>query len=155
MKDLFRDVEHLVRMAGLFVVGTLVFLGVRAAFMPADFGLYGHYRAGALDDNRAQQQRYAGRYLCEDCHDDVAEDRAGGAHARIGCEACHGPLLAHAEDPTEVVPERPEGGRVCVICHEASPSRPARFPQVDAEEHAMGDPCDDCHEPHRPGFDEE
>jgi len=153
MRELFRDAEHLIRLAGVFMVGTLLFLAARAAFVPADFGVYGHYRAGALDDNREITPAFAGSAACEECHDDVVEARKGSAHSRVGCEACHGPLYTHAADPGTSVPERPEGGDICLTCHRASSSRPEWFPQVDAEEHAMGDACDDCHMPHHPAIE--
>ncbi len=153
MRDLLRDADHLVRLAAVFLVGVLLFLAARAAFVPGDFGLYGHYRAGALDDNRERMPAFAGAAACADCHDDVVNGRTGGAHERVGCEACHGPLYAHAQDPGAAVPERPDGARICLRCHQANSSRPAWFPQVDVEEHAMGDPCNACHEPHRPAIE--
>ena len=38
------------RMASLFAVGITAFLVLRWLMVPADFGLYGHFRPGALDD---------------------------------------------------------------------------------------------------------
>jgi hypothetical protein len=43
----FRDAEHLARLAGLFLAGAALFVVLRAALVPDDFGVYGHYRAGA------------------------------------------------------------------------------------------------------------
>lgn len=153
MRQLFQDIEHLLRLAAVFLVCVLLFIAARAAFVPDDFGVYGHYRAGALDDNREHPLAFAGRAACEECHDDVVASRAGSAHEGVGCEACHGPLQAHALDPSESVPERPDGERICLTCHQASPSRPAWFPQVTVEEHSMGDACNECHEPHHPAIE--
>ena len=153
MRELLRDVEHLVRLAAVFAVGLIVFIVARAAFVPDDFGIHGHYRAGALQDNREKEPVFGGRGVCVECHDDVVEARAGGGHERVGCEACHGALAAHALEPSESLPERPDGARVCLRCHVALSSRPDWFPQVEPEDHAMGDPCNDCHEPHRPGVE--
>ncbi len=61
MRELFKDKEHLVRMAGLFGVGLLVFVVLRGVLIPADFGELGHYRASALDDNRSVELKFAGR----------------------------------------------------------------------------------------------
>jgi len=80
MRELFKDREHLVRMAGLFGVGLLVFVVLRGVLIPADFGELGHYRASALEDNRSVELKFAGRAACEECHDDVAEERVDGAH---------------------------------------------------------------------------
>ena len=146
----FRDVEHLVRPIVLAGIMLGLFLVVRAALVPDDFGVYGHYRAGALDDVRGQAVQFAGRDACTECHDDVVEARVGGAHDGVGCEACHGPLAAHADDPTEVAVERPDPERLCARCHAHSSYRPIDFPQVDIADHAMDEPCNACHEPHRP-----
>lgn len=153
MRDLLRDAEHLVRLAAVFLVGFLLFLAARAAFVPDDFGRYGHYRAGALDDNRERHLAFAGCGACRDCHFDVVQSRAGSAHKRINCEACHGPLYAHTQDPPAVVPERPDAARICLRCHEVNDARPAWFEQVDAEDHAMGEACNTCHDPHRPAIE--
>lgn len=146
----WKDAGHLIRMALLFLLGISAFLAARALFVPAGFGRYGHYRAGALDDNRAQPLRYAGRQACGDCHGDVLEARKGSRHERIGCEACHGPLGRHAEDPESAKPVLPDKNGICLHCHLREPARPATFPQVDPAEHAGKDPCGDCHSAHHP-----
>lgn len=150
MRDGFKDREHLLRMAALFVAGLAAFAVLRGVLVPADFGELGHYRSSAIDDNRAREPSFAGRALCEGCHDDVVATRVASAHARIACEACHGALAAHAENPDEVLPERPAATPLCVSCHEADTARPFWFPQVDSVEHAAGAACDDCHLPHKP-----
>ena len=150
MKGRFRDQEHLIRIAGLFAAGFLVFLVVRALFVPQGFGVYGHFRAGALDDNRARPVVFAGRTACEDCHSDVVEARKGGKHAGLGCEACHGPLADHAQDPTSGKPKRPDAA-LCPVCHTANVAKPAGFPQIDLKEHSGGASCLECHQAHRPG----
>lgn len=150
----FKDYEHLLRLAGLFVAGIIVFVLVRAILVPDDFGVFGHYRAGALEDNMAVPVRHAGAQACLECHDDVAAERAGGGHEGVRCEACHGPLAAHAEDPTALVPEAPDAGTVCLRCHLPAMAKRARFPQVDPVEHADGEPCDTCHVAHAPKLEE-
>lgn len=150
MGKLFEDKEHLVRMAGLFAVGIVVFLVLRGVLVPADFGELGHYRTSAIDDNRSVLPQFAGREACEACHDGVAEERASSAHRSISCETCHGALAAHADDPGAVMPELPESTPLCVGCHEMNAARPSWFPQVNGADHADGSPCDDCHLPHHP-----
>lgn len=147
----FGHAEHLVRLAGLFVVGISAFLVVRAVAVPEGFGRHGHFRAGALDDNRAQQALFAGRQACADCHDDVAATAADGAHAGVGCESCHGALATHAlDDPGAQTPVALEPLAVCMVCHRLNAGKAAGFPQVDAEEHAAGEDCTLCHDPHSP-----
>lgn len=150
----FRDYEHLLRLAGLFAVGIVVFIVVGAFLIPDDFGVYGHFRAGALDDNREHPLRFAGIQACADCHDDVVADRVGGGHEGVRCEACHGPLAAHAEDPSALEPVVPDAGTVCLKCHLPAMAKRARFPQVDPVEHADSEPCDTCHIAHAPRMGE-
>ena len=150
MGDRFRDYAHLVRMAALFVVGLSLFLFSRSFFVPADFGIYGHYRAGALDDARATPIAFAGQASCLDCHSDVGEARQAARHARVSCESCHGPLATHAAGGEPLVPARPDGRAGCISCHAKSRSKPLAFPQVDVSEHAGENRCVECHNPHVP-----
>lgn len=147
-----RDVQHLIRLGVLIVLLAAAFLVGRSLLVPDSFGEYGHYRGAALAEISARAPVFAGRAACEECHVDVAEERAGGRHERLSCEGCHGPLADHAADPVSVAATVPDQVR-CEACHEANPYRPAWMPQVDTEDHAMGETCTDCHQPHRPGFD--
>jgi hypothetical protein len=151
MKVVFGHKDHLARMAVLFLAGFAAFLVLKAVFVPAGFGAYGHYRAGALDENRARPVVYAGRAACVECHSDVPDAAKGGRHEGIRCEACHGPLAAHAGDPGEHQAVRPDAKALCATCHAPNVARPARFPQVDAAEHAGDEPCTSCHAAHKPG----
>ncbi len=149
MSDGFKDREHLVRVAVLFLIGIGVFFAARAMFVPKDFGRYGHYRASALDDNRARPISFAGQAACIECHSDVQEARQVARHAKLSCESCHGPLAAHASGDIPK-PARPEGRAICIGCHTANKSRPRAFPQVVISEHAGDGPCIECHKPHVP-----
>ena len=150
MTGLLKDREHYLRVAILLVVGLGAFLTFRALTMPRGFGKYGHYREGALADNRARTPAFAGRAACEECHTDVAELRVGSRHERVNCEACHGALAAHAADPGAITPKLPDAGSLCLTCHAQNVARPVSFPQVDPKDHAGDDPCISCHRPHHP-----
>jgi hypothetical protein len=150
MRAPFRDADHLVRVAGLFVAAFLLFLVVRQFLVPADFGVYGHFRAGAIADNQVRPVKFAGQADCLACHDDVGTKRAAGKHARVACEACHGALAAHAADP-ETKPARPDGRSTCLVCHTANVAKPAGFPQIVPKEHAETGLCVECHSSHEPG----
>jgi predicted CXXCH cytochrome family protein len=150
MADLFGHKGHLVRVAALFVVGILAFLVLQALLVPEGFGVYGHYRAGALDENRARPVAFAGRAACVECHSDVPDAMKGGKHLRVRCEACHGPLAGHAGDPAEKKAVRPDSKVLCAGCHAANVARPAGFPQVEPAEHSGGDACTACHVAHNP-----
>jgi len=153
MRQTFKDAEHLLRFAGLFAVGIAAFFALRAAFIPKGFGELGHYRAGALEDNRQRLPRFAGAAACGDCHDDVRQTLRTGKHAGVHCEACHGPLAPHAADPIATAAKRPDPLSLCPVCHQKNVARPAAFPQVDAAEHAGGSSCTECHVAHNPGLE--
>jgi hypothetical protein len=150
MSNRFKNAEHLIRVALVFVAGLLLFVLVRGMIVPKSFGQYGHYRADALKDIAARTPKYAGREACEGCHSDIADLKKTGKHSIVGCEACHGPLGKHAEDPQSLVPVKPDTAVLCVKCHEANSAKPKRFPQVISKEHAGDTACGACHKPHRP-----
>ncbi|MBI1895168.1 MAG: hypothetical protein HYS04_01335 [Acidobacteria bacterium] len=150
MRNFLKNARHLSSLVILLGVGAVAFIALRSLVIPADFGKYGHYRAGALDDIRARPISFAGRSACEVCHSDVVETKTAGKHAAVSCEACHGPQARHAEDPGEVKPPRPDAAVLCVRCHEANSAKPKWFPQVVSREHSGGESCKTCHEPHRP-----
>jgi len=145
-----KDAEHLIRLAGLFAVGVIAFIVIRAAMVPAGYGELGHYRTGAIQDNRDQTLIHAGRAACWECHDNRTANDAGNGHSGVGCEACHGALAAHAADPDSLTPTLPDPDELCANCHAIQSARPDWFPQIDVKEHAGGDSCVDCHDPHQP-----
>jgi uncharacterized CHY-type Zn-finger protein len=123
---------------------------VRHFVVPKSFGEYGHYRGDAMGEIAAKPVKFAGHQTCEMCHSDVLEVKSAGKHAHVNCEACHGPLAAHANDPASVVPTLPDTTVLCARCHTASAAKPASFPQVNPAEHSGGVPCKTCHNPHSP-----
>jgi hypothetical protein len=150
MRQRLRDAEHLIRLGLLFLAGLLGFLVLRSLFVPAGFGELGHFRAGSLVENRERELRFAGRAACVECHDDVAATLAGGGHAGIGCESCHGALASHAADPVEIPGFVAAAGELCAQCHALNRARPAGHPQVDVVAHAEGIACTECHAAHTP-----
>jgi hypothetical protein len=150
MRDGFKDREHLFRVAALFLLGTAAFFVLRAFMVPKDFGVYAHYRAGALDDARAHAISYAGQKACVECHADVDDVRKAARHVNLPCESCHGPLARHASGEDETKPTRPDGRLTCLVCHTANKSKPKAFPQVLIADHAPEGACIECHLPHAP-----
>jgi len=146
----FRDTGHLLRLAGLFALGGGLFAIASLFMVPDGFGRYGHYRPGALADNRAPAPRYADTASCAGCHDDIVAARQGSRHVQVRCQACHGPLAAHAADPAADTPARPDAATLCLNCHRQLAARPAAFPQIEPVDHAGGESCLSCHNPHHP-----
>jgi hypothetical protein len=149
-RDLFKDKEHLVRMAGIFAIGVLLFLVLQFLFVPDTFGLYGHYRAAAITDVAAKPVTYAGRAACAGCHAAQADTLKAGKHTTLGCEACHGALARHARKPSAEKPRTLDTKKLCPVCHAVNAARPAWFKQVQVQEHSSGEACDTCHQPHTP-----
>lgn len=147
-----RNGAHLILLLAALLAGIAIFLVVRQAVIPEGFGQYGHYRAGALKDNRMKPVSFAGREVCAGCHFDPDETLRAGKHGKISCETCHGPQSAHAADPASGVPAKPNVRGLCRRCHESDAAKPAHFPQVDSASHSGGAACSSCHQPHKPGL---
>ena len=151
----FKDAGHLFRLASVFVVGGLLFVGLRAFLVPKSFGQYGHYRGDAIAEIAARPVNFAGHQACEDCHADVLEKKKSGKHVHLNCEACHGPQSKHVDDPGSVQPTKLDTAVLCVRCHEANLAKPKAFPQVVSADHSNGLRCDPCHSPHSPAINAE
>ena len=150
LRRLLHDSGHLVRPAIVLLAGLGLFLAIRGAVIPKNFGQYGHYRPGALAAIWQRPISYAGQDTCVMCHDEQASARKAGKHAHVACEACHGPLAKHADDPSANVPKRPDVADLCRRCHEKDTAKPSGFPQVVTAEHSGGVACNSCHQPHNP-----
>lgn len=149
--NVFKDAGHLFRLAALFAIAVLAFLVIRGFLVPRSFGEYGHYRGDALADLAARPVNYAGHETCETCHADVLEKKKDGRHARVNCEACHGPQAKHADDPGSIKPAKLDTAVLCLRCHSMNAAKPVKFPQVSAD-HSGGLACDACHQPHSPAL---
>lgn len=150
MRETLKDRAHLLRVAAVFAAGLVVFFIARGILVPEGFGELGHYRAPALKDVRATTPSFAGRQACADCHTDVPELLKKGKHAGLGCEACHGALARHADDPEKQKPVKLDPRKLCLTCHTSNLAKPKKFPQVDPAEHGEGAACTSCHTAHDP-----
>ena len=145
-----RHSDHVIRILGLFAAGFALFIVVRYFLVPADFGVYGFYRAGALADARAKPVMYAATTVCFDCHPDVEKAREGSKHQQLSCQACHGPLAKHATGDTDAKPDALNPKVLCLRCHSSQAGLPKGFPSVVAKDHMDGALCTECHKPHSP-----
>jgi DmsE family decaheme c-type cytochrome len=104
---------------------------------------------------------YAGAETCAACHSEVAEALAQTPHGKrgfearstLGCESCHGPAAAHAEDPDDeslrprldrLTPA--EQAATCQSCHSGG----NRIFWEGSRHPARGVSCTDCHSVHSP-----
>jgi hypothetical protein len=142
--------QQIISLFILLLVVLTGFLFARKYFTPPSFGLYGHYRANAVDEIKARGMKYAGSESCIECHDDIYNLKAKGYHKNVACEICHGPAGKHADDPSETSPEIPHDRSKCTICHDYNLARPTGFPQIIANQHNPGKFCTQCHQAHNP-----
>jgi ABC-type nickel/cobalt efflux system permease component RcnA len=148
--NLFKDTEHLIRLAAVMGIALVAFVLLRAAVVPKSFGEYGHYRGDAIAEIAARPIAHAGHEVCEACHTDVVDQKKLGKHVVVPCEACHGAQAKHADDPASIKPPKLDTAVLCARCHEANSAKPRAFPQVVTADHSGGLACDTCHQPHRP-----
>jgi hypothetical protein len=135
------------------------YLVARSFLTPQSFGEYGWYRGSALGEIASRPPVYAGKKACDECHSEILEKLAKDSHKTLSCEACHGVSRAHADNPNippgresedekSIKPEK-LGGSHCLRCHEANPSRPTWFKQIEVKKHYSGK-CTECHLAHQP-----
>ncbi len=152
--------RHVFRVLFVLILALVAFVLGRTLLVPKSYGMYGPYRF----DNVAEQASvrapvHGGAASCGECHDDKARQHAGGAHQRVSCEICHGPLGRHVRDG-ELVADMPidRSFTLCGRCHRKILGRPEKFPQVVLEQHVQqmgpakleGKVCLECHDPHSP-----
>jgi predicted CXXCH cytochrome family protein len=116
--------------------------------------------AGAAD----QTPGYVGSESCKVCHEDQFNNFLHTAHAKlegqagwkgkvVGCEACHGPGAAHAEegDPLKIISFKKmpakQVSETCLSCH-AGREEHNNFRRGEHWRNDVG--CNDCHSAHGP-----
>lgn len=161
--------KHIVRLLVLIGIFGVVAFGARVYFTDKSFGVYGHYRADSVAEIAAAGPIYQGATYCRTCHLERFAQWSAGIHKVVICETCHG---AGAKHP-DVKPSVPSDARthnliasaryhelellvpsdtvkLCTLCHEKMPGRPAAQRQIEVSQHAGTQPCTVCHNPHSP-----
>jgi len=141
---------QLKRLIPLFAIFITLFLTARYFLVPESFGETGHYRFNSIQENMDKPLYYAGRDACAECHDDKAEELVSGMHATLACESCHGPGLAHSEEPEPENIIVPTERKSCGICHAFNLTREGKVALVDLNDHNIDSKCIECHNPHKP-----
>jgi DmsE family decaheme c-type cytochrome len=109
-------------------------------------------------------QGYAGSDVCQACHGELAEHLADTPHGKagfaklsnLGCETCHGPAAAHAENPDDpalrpsFTKKSPAAqSQACQTCHDGR----QQFFWHGSRHDTRGLSCATCHSVHNPKSD--
>lgn len=169
-----KHVSHLVVVGVLGLIAAGIAVSAFTAMVDDSFGTHElgqYYRKDSVAERaKSPPLSYADSESCliSACHGENAEDEVlritlGGGHARIKCQACHGPAHGHAssggeEDPpviwtsdrrlpaTESEALEPEAldeylaamardlVPFCMECHQTLAGKPRSFPQIDSLE---------------------
>lgn len=140
--------KHGVRLILLLIVFAASAVAAKYYFTPASFYEYGHYRANYVTEEAAPQPLYKGPSYCQTCHAERHSQWSAGVHKVVKCEVCHGAAGEHPR--TGKLPIPTDTVRLCTLCHEATPGRPAAQPQIEVSQHAGAQQCVVCHNPHSP-----
>jgi predicted CXXCH cytochrome family protein len=143
---------HIVRL--LLVLATVAVLAVigRNYVLDPSYYQFGAYRGDAVIEIAAGAPQFRGAAYCETCHAVRHTEWTAGVHRKVKCEVCHGPAREHPADGPLPIPD--DTMKLCTICHEAMPGRPAAQPQIVIAEHPVPHDgvlqCLTCHNPHSP-----
>ena len=117
-------------------------------FTADSFYEFGHYRANAVPEIAAQEPVYKTARYCQSCHSERHAQWSANNHKSVTCEICHGAAQGHPENGKLPIPA--DTVKLCTLCHEAMPGRPATQPQIQVAQHSGGQQCKVCHNPHAP-----
>jgi len=146
---------------GLIVFVVLGFAG-KKLLAPKSFGVYGHYRADAIEEAAAVDIRHGTNASCLSCHAFEAKIHLSGQHRTISCEFCHGTYADHAKDGKKIgtlpVKQNEEINTLCLRCHNrAIQARPEEVIKTIIMPAHLEDQkvktthfCNQCHHVHAP-----
>jgi hypothetical protein len=135
--------------AGAGVLSIALLAGAAMAWNPyLDYTLHNDVNAKQW---AGLELSYTSSAVCATCHGTEHTRLTSNAHTDIGCQSCHGALLAHAEAgdkaTSDQVAVRVPTDAVCVRCHTQATGRPAGFPEIKIGQHFISS-CLECHDPH-------
>ena len=148
--------RHVFRVVLLLIAGLAVVSIGRTFIVPSSYGLYGPYRFdNVAEQMKSREPAHAGPAACGECHEKQFKRRAAGKHRTVSCEVCHAPLAVHVKDDGSVDAMPVDRSfTLCARCHRKIDGRPAKFPQVELDQHVggpvEGKVCLECHDPHTP-----
>ena len=129
---------------------------------PKSFGIYGYYRADAIEEVAKIPIRHATNASCFSCHAHEAASHLKGRHKTISCEFCHSTYADHIKDGKKVaalpVKKKEEITTLCLRCHNrAVMARPKDIIQtvvmpdhLKEQKVKLTHTCNQCHYVHAP-----
>jgi cytochrome c553 len=161
--------KHIARLILLMVAFGAGAYAAKVFFTADSFYAYGHYRGNSVVEIASDKPKYKGSNYCESCHAEQYALWSKGVHRStdlgkvVQCEVCHGaaggrdtkgvfehvatgtdhPVRGKLAIPTDTL-------KLCPVCHEKMPGRPAEQRQIVIAEHAGTQQCTTCHNPHSP-----
>ena len=140
--------KHIKRLVTILIVLLVAGYAAKRFFTADSFYRFGHYRANSVAEIAAQAPAYQTPRYCRTCHAERYAQWSASNHKSVICEVCHGAGQGHPQDRKMPIPT--DTRKLCTLCHEAMPGRPAAQPQVDPVKHAGDQQCIVCHNPHSP-----
>lgn len=141
--------KHISRLIGL-LLGVLVLALIAPRILTVDsFYRFGHYRANSVTEIAQQEPAYQAAPYCLSCHAPRVALWSANSHKTVTCEVCHGAAQGHPDNGKLPIPK--DTVKLCTLCHDAMPGRPATQPQIVLAKHdPVGQQCVSCHNPHSP-----
>jgi cytochrome c553 len=140
--------KHIARLLTLLGAGLVLALVARYFLVPDSFYRFGHFRANSVVEIAAKEPVFQGPGYCEGCHGERHAEWSANNHKSVACETCHGPAKGHPDNGKLPIPA--DTVALCTLCHESMAGRPRAQPQVVVADHAGGQQCKVCHNPHAP-----
>ncbi len=134
----------------------------KTLLLPESYGVYGRYRADAIEEEANGEIRHWTNASCFPCHQREAGFHSKGNHKTISCEFCHGAYADHITDGKKTaalpVKTKDELKVLCLRCHNrAIKARPGEVIKTIAmPEHLeikkvkVTHTCNQCHYVHAP-----
>lgn len=153
---------HIVRIVTVLIGALAAGLIVRAFFLPESFGIYGHYRPAAVEEEMARPLRHMTNESCLACHPFIKKIHLDGVHKTVSCEFCHGPYADHVTDnkKTGTLPVKrgEEIKELCLRCHNkiirARPKESIKMvampEHLEKKKVRTDHVCNQCHHVHSP-----
>lgn len=112
---------HIIGVVISVLIVAIIGFMVKAQLVPESFGIYGAYRAEAIDEEAHRTVRHGTSASCFGCHPYEATSHLEGDHKTISCEFCHGTYADHVakgkKTGTLPVKKGTEITTLCLRCH--------------------------------------